>query len=89
MLRLLPSPFLVRCLAATNPTECVAPFAADQRDHLAVGQDAQRRFVGMAGHIEMRDQFVLHAVGAGDELQLPIGRPGFGLARFRRVLGGR
>ena len=85
MLRFLPCPFLVRGLAAADPAELVAAFAADEGDHLAVRQEAQRRLVRVAGDVEVRDEVVLHAVAADEELQLPFGRAGFDLAGLRRL----
>src|SRR5262245_5812901 len=72
MLRFGPLPFGVRRVAAADPAEPIAAFAADEGDHLAIWQKAECRFVGMTGHVEVRDQVVLHAVAAADELELPL-----------------
>src|SRR6185436_10347660 len=62
----------VRSLTSPNPSESIPPFAADESDHFTLRREPERRFIGMAGDIQMRNQVVLHTVGARHELQLPF-----------------
>src|SRR5262245_50144500 len=43
----------------------------------------------MTGDVEVRHDLERLAVGAGNELELPVGRAGLGLARLRCLLGCR
>src|SRR5690242_2878440 len=86
MLQLFPVPIFVGRFGAAEPTHPIAAFPPYEGNHLAIGQEPQRRFVGMARHIEMRDKVVFHTIAAGDKLELPIGGPGFDLARLRSLL---
>src|SRR5436305_13401523 len=89
MLGFLPAPLLIWRAARADPAELVASFAANESDHLTIGQKAERRFVGMAGDVKVRNEVIIDAVAAGHQLELPIGGASFDFSCFCRLLRGR